>query len=559
MEKITNKFKLNRIDIRLVILTVCFIGAAFIDMGRTNGNWDVWRNANRCLGLIVATVSLCATGIGNKRLLPYGIASAVSLLLILTVPVWPFEIVPWHRADARLIVLNVLVIGIAFIEALIARIGKIRNTEGGFKGVFSNPGRLFKDNYIGITAVVFWLLATVSPNHTYWPGYSLILLILLLLTPFSKEDLIRTVKGFALGTVIGFLAIQTIAWGFRPYTKEMIRYSGFYFNSNMLDLICLTVLVICLFGMYASLKEDKPRILKTVISVATAALAISLIVMSMGRLSIVLAFGFAGIFMILLLIFLKGKRKRVLKLWGICIASLIVAFPITFASVEYLPRILKHPIVINYDYNWVDLENPDNYVTVEDFIDEFGDRSKKLVTVTEKNDSSTDDANVSQTGPNPLIDYSKIKDPDFSEDKYYASYAKRHSGIKVRIVIWKTYLHNLNLTGHNPDEMRLYYSPYKQTYHAHNIFINTAYLYGIPAGILFVISVAEILVTLVCGFIRRKDNVYIGTVFGAIILLTVFGLAELDWQFGQLLWFALLLVQGMLKCDAGCSKNEHML
>ena len=56
-----------------------------------------------------------------------------------------------------------------------------------------------------------------------------------------------------------------------------------------------------------------------------------------------------------------------------------------------------------------------------------------------------------------------------------------------RIVIYSYYWNHLNLLGHIGEGQGFYMNEWTYWGHAHNMFLQTAYHYGIPAGILFIL------------------------------------------------------------------------
>ena len=104
----------------------------------------------------------------------------------------------------------------------------------------------------------------------------------------------------------------------------------------------------------------------------------------------------------------------------------------------------------------------------------------------------------------------------------------------ARLSIYSHYLANLNLTGHLEQENGLqvsedYYAP-----HAHNLFLQYAFNYGIPAGILFFLWIVVTGIRLLINVFRgQKPSPCIAALllFAASI---VFGLTEIMWRNGLL-------------------------
>lgn len=114
------------------------------------------------------------------------------------------KIEKWLFWDARLILLNVFFISVAYIEAIIKQINrkKLQSTKNDTMWLF------LKNRYIFCTALVFWILATCGVNHTHHPGYSLILLVLIGTSPINKNDKKLIAKAMCIGVTLGLAIIQ---------------------------------------------------------------------------------------------------------------------------------------------------------------------------------------------------------------------------------------------------------------------------------------------------------------------------------------------------------------
>ena len=75
----------------------------------------------------------------------------------------------------------------------------------------------------------------------------------------------------------------------------------------------------------------------------------------------------------------EGIRKLVLKTCSLGVA-LVIALPLTFMMVAYMPRILNHSIIYPGEEEFVgDMEDPDNYVTMDEILEELVGRFAKLI------------------------------------------------------------------------------------------------------------------------------------------------------------------------------------
>lgn len=109
----------------------------------------------------------------------------------------------------------------------------------------------------------------------------------------------------------------------------------------------------------------------------------------------------------------------------------------------------------------------------------------------------------------------------------------------IRLVIYKHYLSSLNLTGHKETENGIqvteeYYAP-----HAHDLFLQYAFNYGIPGGILFFLFMAGSFLCLAAncrrmGKQRKPHSEGNPAPFFLFLAILIFGLTEITWRSGML-------------------------
>ena len=113
------------------------------------------------------------------------------------------------------------------------------------------------------------------------------------------------------------------------------------------------------------------------------------------------------------------------------------------------------------------------------------------------------------------------------------------ASLRERLAIYQAYYDELNWrgnrqTGQESSEMR---------YHAHSLYLQIAYFYGIPAGgILIMISIALAMCDLK-KIMKFKSNPYIIIPFFICIIFFVSGLMNVVWNTGQLMLFMLFFTQ----------------
>ena len=108
-----------------------------------------------------------------------------------------------------------------------------------------------------------------------------------------------------------------------------------------------------------------------------------------------------------------------------------------------------------------------------------------------------------------------------------------------RIDIWKAYLKELNMTGHN--EMGATAEDGEVLAHAHNVYIQVAYDHGIPVGILFGLLIVAGIAFSGVYYFRNKELFGAAVPFAVITGFAIAGLTEWNFQLCNAMTVALML------------------
>ena len=109
-----------------------------------------------------------------------------------------------------------------------------------------------------------------------------------------------------------------------------------------------------------------------------------------------------------------------------------------------------------------------------------------------------------------------------------------------RIDIWKAYIKELNLTGH--DEMGAVAEDGELLAHAHNVYIQVAYDHGIPVGILFVFVIVAGIAFSGVYYFRNQRSFASAVPFAVITGFAIAGLTEWNFQLCNPMTVALMLL-----------------
>ena len=524
---------IRNIKVKRILQVLLFATLPNFDLRRCVGDGDEMMLTVHGIGLVVAGIIVLHYGF-KAFFRVYNLAwvalGAVAMWVV-TSAYHELPLSQFYKNECQLFCITLSLFGMIYTKILLDFLKEKDQIPVKIKGF------LCKKNIPLFLWLGYIVLGSMGETHFYRPEFDLIYFLALFLIPFGKEEMNDLCEDLSNGIIYSFWIIQGYAFLRRPWVDGMLRYRGMYFNSNIYCMMCLVII------LFVLIKMTKVRKQKTVKSIfywfwlAQYGMAFSLIVMSGGRISIFLAVVGTVLYTFVQILILERKRIKEV-LWQGCFVMLAVCimFPVTFACASYLPRIKKSPVDFQSEYTmWGDLNDPDNYVSVEEFAESSLGRIFTLFSnmVEEpKNVRSvrfrTQAALISRADNRPM-------DPDYSEDKVYYLDENNYNSFELRFAIGLTYFMNLNMSGHN--NWVLWITPHDSMYHAHNIFIMEAYVYGIPAGIIFVLWVASLGWSSIRYSKENRNNVYgIFPVF-VILLVIGFGVVDMSWQPGQISWF----------------------
>lgn len=294
--------------------------------------------------------------------------------------------------------------------------------------------------------------------------------------------------GMLNGIIVWFFLQQIIAFGFRPY--DFVRYRGLYLGETQNGLFYM--LVYCAFLVkWLWEKEEKQNKWLVFFYFVMAAGNVGFMILAGSRSGLLGA-------VVVTLVLLTGYdiiQKKIFYKWTLhgvgLLLCIVVTMPAVYGCVRYLPTILHHPVWFEGEYveersvRSFDPWDSPRYITVEEMIDHNIGRILHAVGIEltfEKYQSSLGCLKVYAEELEP------VGEPGSSPDNpYMLDDVDQNNAMWDRIVIYSYYWNHLNLSGHIGAGQGFYMNKWSYWGHAHNMFLQTAYDYGVPAGILFII------------------------------------------------------------------------
>lgn len=515
MEKLKEKLKTGRLDAAWYAL--CFVFLGLIDQRRGSADGTVQMAFANLVGVVMAMILLPSVKREFWRTKCAKIWSIVSVLLLiggcmLGKAVWIYQ-GQWNTA-----VLNVVLMGYIILYV-------IWNREEIKKG-----GRLHKGCFFMVTGMLLLMFLSVYDN--IWPIWFLGMFGGFYLIGVPKEKEKAFFEGMLSGIIVWFFIQQTIAFGFRPF--DYVRYRGLYSGETQSGLFYM--IVFCAFtGMWLLLKERNAKPIFKLLCFLLSAGSVAFQMLTGGRSSF---FGIIAAavtaYMAYDIILCKSFRYWILQgiILGICT---LVLFPAVYGCVRYLPTILHHPIWFQDEYHEetsvhsYDPWDSERYISFEEVLNADIGRMFEIFGITFR----MEDGKLYFALPGTLaVQAAEPGEPgSSSENPYYYGENPTFDSIGVRRSIYCYYAEHLNLWGHrdNGGFHLLYYDSSVFMGHAHNMFLQIAYNYGIIVGILFLVWNLWCMVRLLC----RKDLT--GIVCAAFLAaIMVYGLGEMAVTTGQI-------------------------
>lgn len=425
----------------------------------------------------------------------------------------------WYTALANVVVIGCLVLYIFWDRKAV--MGKGRLNKGCFFVV------------MGMLA-----LMQLSAHEVLWPLWFLCLFGCFYLIGLPEDKGEKFVEGMLLGIIAWFFVQQIIAFGFRPY--DYVRYRGLYSGETQNGIFYMTAF--CAFtGMWLLLRKRKAgRTAKFLCFLLSAGCA-GFQLLTGGRASFLgLVASAALAYMMYDIVMCGSFRHWIVQglLQAVCVAVLL---PAVYGCVRYLPTILHHPIWFEGEYNAetsvhsYDPWNSDRYVSFETAMRENLGRMLEVVGI----DLFAEDGRVSLRTPVTLtVHAAEPGEPGSSpENPFSFEETDFSSSISIRRTIYYFYITHLNLWGHSKDVSGFYMTDGYYYEHAHNMFLQFAFDYGIFAGGLFLIWNLWCLVRLL---LRRDMPGIICAAFLSAIM--VYGCAEMAVTTGQITMVLLFII-----------------
>ena len=345
------------------------------------------------------------------------------------------------------------------------------------------------------------------------------------------------------GNIISFFILQIFAYGVRPYDE--LRYKGFHHNCNMAALYYLVMYVMCLYKLHL-LECTKAKRGWKIFYLLGAGGMLSFQFITMCRTAWIASVVVTFLYGLIVVRKLWKKKWTAVLGRGVMIAvAMVITFIPVFMTARWLPTLAPGRAWYPGEYNNQNLIHKEDSATSEKYteLDEFlNEALGRVISIFQ-----------SAKYENPLVIKAKASEIVNVEkaEPFEAEWLK-DAGLQARFTIYRAYWEDLTWVG-NPAGTGCYeISENYYSYHAQNLWLQIAYYYGIPAGVLLVLLTGVLLIYDYKKMMKNRDNPYAIIPFFLCVIYFCFGIMEVVWNPGQLIFFLMFFVHMPLD-------NKHLL
>lgn len=500
------------------LYVLCFMALNYIEYLRETQTGNIWYVAVNCMGLVTMVIVLSGYPLKvfcTKINAIYTVLCGGAMVAVYCH--WLSHYGQYYVWQVETAILNIWWIGIV-VKYL-------------FREIFVDKTKALRLNRRSILWIVLTAFMICSVSRRLWPLWFFLMFGSFYLTEYKPEQKRALWDGMIDGTILSFFGVQIFAYGFRPY--DTVRYVGAYSNCNMMALYYLIIYMMVLFKLHLLQMRGAKKGWKLFYLIGAGGL-LCFQLFTMGRTAWITSFVMTllyGIFVVRKL-WQKKWHQVILRGAALVMAALLTFLPV-FYTIRWLPTILHYRVWYEGEYSVnkvhsFDPADSEKYVELDEFLEALLGR---IANTLRRADAL-----------NPFV--LKAYASDFERVELVELPWTEDESLRIRMTIYKTYLEDLTWYGN--DRTTGYYLIGDGEYfsrHAQNLWLQIAYYFGIPAGMVLIVLSAIMVYDYGRLMCRRGKNPYAIIPFFTCIVCFTFGLMEVVWNPGQLIMFLIFFVQ----------------
>lgn len=421
----------------------------------------------------------------------------------------------------------------------------IRTVIGLWKRKLARPSWF----YAGLTALFFALIIFFR-NGRWWGVAMAVSFTLFYINYGMWEHKERILVNIARGILFQFVYATGYCLLYRPYvTYRNARYTHIFhtvtITAGYLTMVACAAVVILLYKLAKSRKlKDcwKELVLFGVVS--------SYMLFTMSRTAF---FAVAAAILFAVALTSEGKGRKKIACFGTNIGmlalSVFVCLPVTFSVQRNVPILVSEPFLYEIEYSMYCPEDvmrgrhldSKNFMRVGRFIDVFVEKIfgipegtfdiyGEIAEYQERHKNKTAKAASRNEEVTPKVNDSLklVASADYVPEGVPEEAVEEKDYTNGRIDIFKSYIEQLNMTGHT--EMGALLQNGEIATHAHNIYLQVAYDHGILVGIVFVL-VGIVTFAMSCIYYHKKKGRITYAALPAVVTVAVAVAGLVEWIF----------------------------
>jgi len=348
-----------------------------------------------------------------------------------------------------------------------------------------------------VLVVAFWILCVVFADGREWPGTVLLLFTIWIIKYLLSDDKAVILQDICNGILFALVGTVIFCLYRRAYQYYILmRYAGIYFT------VTATAIYLCVPAAAAFAKIIDIRTVtwkKRIPELIVLGMVGSYMLFTISRtglITVAVVGGFA-----LFLPFrdkIKGFAQKQIKNMGVIFTTFLLCVIMFFSLTRMVPAVVSNPFYFFLEKDWkfvsseTEMDGPE-YITVQRFGEMVTKRILGLGGIYDTVEETEEEQSVDQT----VELQANVEESDMIEETVETTDAQNTDSAPEleeqevvsdysngRLDIYRTYLANLKMTGH--PQMGITQGD-ETIMHAHNTYIQTAYDFGIPMGILMMI------------------------------------------------------------------------
>lgn len=360
----------------------------------------------------------------------------------------------------------------------------------------------------------------VYRNQREWVWVLAVIFLLFYLRMWLWNRSSRVLEIAANGLILNFIYMVGYSLMHRPYHRYYFYRYGLGFHTVTVTGVYLALVLSALMVRFL-LKYHKTQKLRDA--------WLELTLLSIGNVYLLMTLSRTGylaavvmeLFMIAAFAFKteKNKWKVLAKNYGAVVLAACVAFPIVFTLTRIVPAIVNDPILTDVEKLGAEIEkgtpsDSELYMDIERFLEVAG---LKMMSSYQEARLYLNPDEVFVVNDDILLasNEEEIEDVNSLDDISNG-----------RIAIFKEYIANWNLTGH--EEMFLTRENGEIIVHAHNVYLQVIHDYGMITGVLFILFGITSFVLAIIRFVKGKE-IYSALTLAIVMTFAVSGITE--WNF----------------------------